>query len=68
VSKIDTLRKIVEDHQAAKVDGTFVDAFSASAIVKVYDALNDQNKAKFASLPVWRMADITWKLLEKQNA
>ena len=29
-----------------KVSGTKVDLFSASAMVKVYDALNDKNKKK----------------------
>ncbi len=35
-----------------------VDGFSASHIVAVYDALNDENKAKYAALHVAKMASI----------
>lgn len=50
---IDTLRKIVKDKSAQSVkfaDGkkTTVDMFTASAMTKVHDALNDANKKKFA--------------------
>lgn len=58
MKNIETLRKIVSECQAAKVDGALVDLFTASAIVKVYDALNETNKAKFAALPVRRMASV----------
>ena len=43
---IDDLRKIVKTKSMGKVSGTKVDLFSASAMVKVYDALNDKNRAK----------------------
>ncbi len=47
---IDTLKKIVTNKQNMPVkfqDGTMkVDLFTASAITKVYDAVNDANKAK----------------------
>ena len=43
---IDDLRKIVKTKSMGKVSGTQVDLFSASAMVKVYDALNDKNKKK----------------------
>jgi len=50
---IEDLQKIVKNKSAATVkfaDGrrTKVDMFSASAMVKVYNALNDANKTKFA--------------------
>jgi len=50
---IEDLQKIVKNKTAATVkfsDGrrTKVDMFSASAMVKVYNALNDANKTKFA--------------------
>jgi hypothetical protein len=43
---VDDLRKIVDTKTMGKVSGQKVDLFSASAMVKVYDALNDKNKAK----------------------
>ena len=45
-SGIDDLRKIVKTKSMGKVAGTKVDLFSASAMVQVYDALNDKNRAK----------------------
>ena len=65
MSKIDQLRKIVDECQAAKVEGLFVDLFSASAMVQVHDALNETNREKFLALPVYKMANVTWKLTEK---
>lgn len=38
-----------------------LDSFSASAIVQVYDALSDENKAKFSKFPIYKMADIAFK-------
>ncbi len=46
-----------------KINGHMVDLFSASAIVKVYDAVNDANKSKFKALPVARMASVAFKLI-----
>lgn len=57
-------RAICTGQQYAKVNGHMVDLFSASAIVKVYDAINDANKAKFVQLPVARMASVAMSLLK----
>lgn len=65
---IDAIRQIVTDHSAKKIDGVFVDATTANAIITVYDALNDENKAKFAALPIDRMGDAAWKLLSKNSS
>ena len=62
--RIAAVRRIVAEGQYAKVDGVMVDLFSASAVVKVYDALNGENQAKYAALPVGRMAEIAFKLLK----
>jgi hypothetical protein len=42
-----------------------VDAFSASAIIQVYDAINDTNKAKFAAMSIHQMATVAYKLMKK---
>jgi hypothetical protein len=59
---IDTLRLAIANGQQVKYQKVSVDLFSASAIVQVYDALNDANKAKYASLPIRKMADIAFKI------
>jgi len=62
--KMMKLKQIVENCQYAKVEDQTVDLFSASAICKVYDALSEENRSKYESLSVWRMADIAFKLLK----
>jgi len=62
--KIAKLKQIVENCQYAQVEGQRVDLYSASAICKVYDALSEENRSKYESLSVWRMADIAFKLLK----
>ena len=60
--KEDALRQIVAQHQAAKVDGKKVDAYSASAIVQVLDAISPEQKEHYLSLPVPAMAELAFKL------
>ena len=62
--KLAALRKIVTEKQYGKVEGSMVDLYSASAIVLVYDSLNDENKAKYLGLPVVRMATIAFKMMK----
>ena len=49
----------------SKVNEVMVDAFTAGAITSVYDALSDANKEKLVALPVARVADICFKLINK---
>ncbi len=63
MSNIEKIRKIVTDHQCARVAGTMIDATTANAIVTVYDALSETNRAKLAACTPARMADIAWKLV-----
>jgi dTDP-D-glucose 4,6-dehydratase len=60
------IRQIVKQHQAAKIDGVLVDAFTASGLVKMLDNLNPQNKTRFLSVSIEQMADIMWKVLKKK--
>lgn len=62
--KIAAIRRIVTEHQYAKIDGVTVDGFSASAIIAVYDALNTDNKARYAALSIPRMASIAFQLVK----
>jgi hypothetical protein len=65
LARIAAVRRIVEEHQYAKIDGQMVDAFSASAIVAIYDALSAENQAKYRGFHVALMADMAFKLLKK---
>lgn len=65
-SVIDQLRKIVAEKQWAKINGVMVDLFSASAALQVYDALNDQNKAHMAKLPIKKMMPLVYKMLARK--
>jgi len=47
---MDVINQIVADKQAGKLHGMTVDMFTASAIKQVYDAVNDDNKAKLDDL------------------
>ena len=63
-ARIAAFRVIVSQCQYAKIDGIMVDLFSASAILKVYDAISDVNQAKYRHMPVTRMAGIAFKLIK----
>tara|TARA_B100000676_G_C17870855_1_gene728548 strand:- start:488 stop:763 length:276 start_codon:yes stop_codon:yes gene_type:complete len=66
---IQIARRIVKNQQFEKVKDPVsgkrmaLDMFSASAIVKVYDALSDSNKAKMVKQPLPKMVDIVFKLM-----
>ena len=66
--RIDLLRDIVSQHQFQKVKSAghiqTVDVQTANVIVKVYDALNPENKTKYASKPIHIMTNVAWKLVK----
>jgi len=63
---IEAIRKVmVEGYQ--KVNEVLVDAFSASAIIRVYDALNPANQELFRKMPVAKAADVSFKLLNRKG-
>lgn len=66
-SHIDQIRDIVKTKGAKKVGGVMVDMFTASAIVKVYDAINDTNKAKMDKMTVPAMANVAYKIINKNK-
>lgn len=42
-----------------------LDAFSASAIVTVFDALNEANRERYSTLTLTKMAHVAFKILNK---
>jgi hypothetical protein len=63
--RIAALRQIVKSKQYAKIDNCMIDLFSASAIINVYDQLNDSNKAMYASKTAPVMAKVAFKIMAK---
>ena len=60
--EIAILRGIVDNKQAEKLHGMMVDMFTASALVQVYDKVNDENQEKMKNMlktpqGLQRMAD-----------
>jgi len=51
-------RVILAEHQCRKINGAMMDAYTASILVKVYDALNETNRAKFGALSLPVMVDV----------
>lgn len=64
---IQSMRDIVAKGQYQKIKGVMVDGFTASLVVKIYDALGDSNKKSFGSLPLSKMVNVAWKLQKKHN-
>ena len=62
--RVAAIRAVVDNCQYAKIDGVMMDLFSASAIVRVYDALNDKNKTMFSGKTAPEMARIAFKLIK----
>lgn len=62
---ISKVKAIVSDQQAEKIDGMLVDLTTANAIMTVYNALDkEENKSKFAALPIGKMASVAFKLIK----
>jgi hypothetical protein len=71
LTRIEMLRSIVDGKQAQRirVDGrkVYVDLFTASMLVQVYDALNAENREKFIGLPFMKMVGVGWALVKRQK-
>ena len=62
--RITTLRKIVKTKTAGKVGRQTVDLYTASGLVKVYDALAEKNRPAFEKLPLGTLVRFMWKRLK----
>jgi hypothetical protein len=63
------MRKICSGHSAAGVTDEkgkryMCDAFTASAVTQVWDSLNEENKKKFAALPLMKAIKVTWSMVK----
>jgi hypothetical protein len=64
---IERIRRIVEEKTYAKVNEVMVDVFSATAIIKVYDLVNDTNKERLRKQTVTRLADICLSFINSRQ-
>ena len=64
MNRMDELRRIVAEHEAATVDGVVVDVQSANAILTVYEALDNEQRMMYLTVDVARMARIAWRLVQ----
>lgn len=58
--RITAIKRVVNQRQYEKIDGTMADLTSCHAIATVYDALTDENRAKFSAYPFAMMANIAF--------
>ncbi|MCC7356233.1 MAG: hypothetical protein IT410_01285 [Candidatus Doudnabacteria bacterium] len=63
----DKIERINQRKQCEKINGQYVDLFSARLIKKIHDKLNAQNKEKFLAMPFPVAFNIAWKLVVKLN-
>jgi hypothetical protein len=63
MARIDQMRYILE-HGYQHINRKLVDSFSASAYVKVYDALNETNRAKLEAMPIGKAMSVVWKFIK----
>ena len=61
---IDVAKRIVKNKQYEKYKGMMLDGFTANAIMKVYDAVNEKMKAKLEKLPLPKLVSIVWKVIK----
>ena len=54
------------DGQTRKIDGVFVDATTAEAIITVYEAATPRTQTKIASLPLTLMTRLAWDILRTE--
>ena len=69
--RLTKLRKIVSDHQAAKIDGVLVDALTADVIVKCYVRGGDVTRRVIESKPIHKVAACAWQAVRasrRENA
>jgi len=65
VTDINKFRAIVNGETAQKIDGKFIDLYSASAVVTVYDKLSEENRQKLMSFSLEKIIATSFKCVNK---
>lgn len=61
MTRIETLRLIVAEHQARLIDNMWVDVQTANMLVTIHGALSEANHEKFETLPLVTLVNFGWK-------
>lgn len=65
--KLEAFQRIVDNKQADYIEGVLVDAFSAQAVLHVYNNIGEENQGTYLAYPVVKMVDMAWKLTSPKN-
>lgn len=60
-SRYAVAKNAVETGTAGTLEGSLLDTFTASALVAVYEAMSEKNRALFDTVPLPRLIDFVWK-------
>ena len=60
---IEAIRAIKDNGAACVIDGVLVDSFTASAIVAVYDACDDEKRRIMFDLPIEKIGHLAWRIV-----
>ena len=63
---IEQLREVLKNGYK-KINEIMVDTYTASAILKIYDQVGERAQTTLVNLPLARVADISFKLLNKYS-
>lgn len=53
--------------EPTETSGMVLDTFTASMLVQIYDAVNDENREKLGAMSLERAVDIGWKLVKRAS-
>lgn len=65
VEIIDAMRDIVKRRAYSNINGVTVDTFSASAVIAIYDNVNEVNKQKLLVMSVVRLIAVCFATLDR---
>ena len=65
VEVIDAMRDIVKRRAYSNINGVTVDTFSASAVIAIYDNVNEVNKQKLLAMSVVRLIAVCFATLDR---
>lgn len=64
MSRIDTINRIVENHQFEKVDGLELDVQTASLLKQVHAGLGEENRGSFETMPLTKLVSFAWSVVK----
>ena len=62
------IQKVLDERQARKVEGVFLDMQTAQVLALVREKLSAQNRERLECMPLAQAADIAWKVFRRVSA